>query len=295
MTKASPPMPLAVGSRKPSAALAVIAASIAEPPRREDLDAPAGSPAGGRWPPRRARPRPPSGSASVVPLTRSPARTSGVGGGACAARACRRCSAGGSRCAAGRRRRGGGGEGQGGEEGAAAHAGSLAPSEPSRKARHLRGCGAGLLSGRAAPHGSPMADAHPGAGRHEPGRPASPCRAWSRQGCAVAALSRAPRPSAPGVQLDHRRPARPGAGAAAGAAAALSLSPIWLLPRGAAGAGRRPGVRRLIAFSSTSRFTKADSPEPAERAVAARLADGEARPSPSARRRGSPGPSSGRR
>jgi nucleoside-diphosphate-sugar epimerase len=35
-------------------------------------------------------------------------------------------------------------------------------------------------------------------------------------------------------------------------------------------------VRRLIAFSSTSAATKADSAEPEERAVAARLRDGEA-------------------
>jgi hypothetical protein len=34
MQKASPPMPLAVGSRKPRAALMAMAASIAEPPRR---------------------------------------------------------------------------------------------------------------------------------------------------------------------------------------------------------------------------------------------------------------------
>ena len=57
---------------------------------------------------------------------------------------------------------------------------------------------------------------------------------------------------------------------------ALSLSPIWLLPGGLP-ALARAGVRRLIAFSSTSRFTKAGSPEPEERAVAGRLADGEAR------------------
>jgi nucleoside-diphosphate-sugar epimerase len=36
-------------------------------------------------------------------------------------------------------------------------------------------------------------------------------------------------------------------------------------------------MARLVAFSSTSRFTKARSPDPAERAVAARLAEGEAR------------------
>ena len=57
--------------------------------------------------------------------------------------------------------------------------------------------------------------------------------------------------------------------------AALSLSPIWLLPDALA-ALKRAGVRRLVAFSSTSRFTKADSTEPEEREVARRLAEGEA-------------------
>lgn len=56
----------------------------------------------------------------------------------------------------------------------------------------------------------------------------------------------------------------------------LSLAPIWLLPPvlpvliGA-------GMRRLAAFSSTSRFTKADSPDAAEREVARLLADAELR------------------
>jgi nucleoside-diphosphate-sugar epimerase len=54
-----------------------------------------------------------------------------------------------------------------------------------------------------------------------------------------------------------------------------SLSPIWLLPPALA-ALKAAGMNRLIAFSSTSRFTKAQSPEPQERAVAARLADAEA-------------------
>jgi nucleoside-diphosphate-sugar epimerase len=56
---------------------------------------------------------------------------------------------------------------------------------------------------------------------------------------------------------------------------ALSLSPIWLLPS-ALPLLQAAGVRRIVAFSSTSRFTKAASPEAEERAVAARLADGEA-------------------
>ena len=55
----------------------------------------------------------------------------------------------------------------------------------------------------------------------------------------------------------------------------LSLSPIWLLPPALEALHGR-GMRRLVAFSSTSRFTKADSPNPDERVVAQRLAAAEA-------------------
>jgi nucleoside-diphosphate-sugar epimerase len=55
----------------------------------------------------------------------------------------------------------------------------------------------------------------------------------------------------------------------------FSLSPIWCLPP-ALPALKARGMNRLIAFSSTSRFTKAASPEASERAVAERLAEGEA-------------------
>ncbi len=55
---------------------------------------------------------------------------------------------------------------------------------------------------------------------------------------------------------------------------ALSLSPIWLLPQ-ALPALADAGVRRLVAFSSTSRFTQAATSDPSERAVARRLADAE--------------------
>jgi nucleoside-diphosphate-sugar epimerase len=54
-----------------------------------------------------------------------------------------------------------------------------------------------------------------------------------------------------------------------------SLSPIWLLPD-ALPALKAAGMKRLVAFSSTSVFTKAASSEPSERAVAARLAEAEA-------------------
>lgn len=58
------------------------------------------------------------------------------------------------------------------------------------------------------------------------------------------------------------------------AATVFSLSPIWLLPA-VLPALKARGMVRLIAFSSTSRFTKADSPEAGERAVAKALADAE--------------------
>jgi nucleoside-diphosphate-sugar epimerase len=56
---------------------------------------------------------------------------------------------------------------------------------------------------------------------------------------------------------------------------ALSLSPIWLLPAALRGL-HAAGVKRIVAFSSTSRFTKAASPDAEERAVASRLQAGEA-------------------
>lgn len=58
--------------------------------------------------------------------------------------------------------------------------------------------------------------------------------------------------------------------------ATLSLSPIWLLPT-ALPALAAAGVKRIVAFSSTSRMIKANSPIAEERAVAARLAEGEER------------------
>jgi nucleoside-diphosphate-sugar epimerase len=54
----------------------------------------------------------------------------------------------------------------------------------------------------------------------------------------------------------------------------VSLSPIWLLPP-ALPSLFKTGARRLIAFPSTSRLTKIQSPVAAEREVARRLAEGE--------------------
>lgn len=54
----------------------------------------------------------------------------------------------------------------------------------------------------------------------------------------------------------------------------LSLSPIWLLPDVIADL-KASGMRRLVAFSSTSVLTKAASSDPSERAVVEALARGE--------------------
>lgn len=55
---------------------------------------------------------------------------------------------------------------------------------------------------------------------------------------------------------------------------AIAVCPIWLVPP-ALPALERAGVRRIVAMSSTSRFTKASSPHAAERAVADSLARAE--------------------
>ena len=58
-------------------------------------------------------------------------------------------------------------------------------------------------------------------------------------------------------------------------ATVYALNPIWLLPL-ALDALKAAGMSRLVAFSSTSRFTKLQSSDAAERAVARRLAASEA-------------------
>ncbi len=55
----------------------------------------------------------------------------------------------------------------------------------------------------------------------------------------------------------------------------FALSPIWTLPQ-ALEALKARGMTRLVAFSSTSRFTKANSPDAGERETARKLAEGEA-------------------
>lgn len=94
-------------------------------------------------------------------------------------------------------------------------------------------------------------------------------------GFEVRALSREPKPDGPALTWVRGDLSDAGLRLPA-AQAALSLSPIWLLPP-ALPAMAKAGVRRLIAFSSTSRVTKAASSVAEERATAARLAEGEDR------------------
>jgi uncharacterized protein YbjT (DUF2867 family) len=56
----------------------------------------------------------------------------------------------------------------------------------------------------------------------------------------------------------------------------LCVAPIWVLPKYFSML-EACGVRRVVVLSSTSRFTKTDSSDPAENAVALRLADAEER------------------
>jgi nucleoside-diphosphate-sugar epimerase len=55
----------------------------------------------------------------------------------------------------------------------------------------------------------------------------------------------------------------------------ISLAPIWALPAHIR-LLEEHGVRRIVALSSTSRFSKRDAADPAERSMARRLAEGEA-------------------
>jgi nucleoside-diphosphate-sugar epimerase len=96
-----------------------------------------------------------------------------------------------------------------------------------------------------------------------------------RSGAPFVAVSRAPPSLARPRRWLQADLARLGSVAMPHASRVLSLSPIWLLPT-ALPALRSAGLVRLVAFSSTSRITKIASPDPAERAVAARLAAAEA-------------------
>lgn len=91
-----------------------------------------------------------------------------------------------------------------------------------------------------------------GVSRHAPGVPLHPGFPWRR-------IDMAQPPD---------WPAMPGA-------VVVSALPLWLLPAHVE-ALAEAGVAQLIAFSSTSVFAKAESPDPAERALAERLAEAEA-------------------
>jgi uncharacterized protein YbjT (DUF2867 family) len=65
----------------------------------------------------------------------------------------------------------------------------------------------------------------------------------------------------------------------------ICMAPLWVLPDYFA-LLEAHGVRRVVALSSTSRFTKHDSPDPEERSVARRLAEAEARVQAWAEKRG---------
>jgi nucleoside-diphosphate-sugar epimerase len=87
------------------------------------------------------------------------------------------------------------------------------------------------------------------------------------------ALSRTPPTGEPGwVSLDLADPDLPAR--LPPAETVFALCPLWLLPA-VLPALKARGLQRLVAFSSTSRFTKQDSEVPAERDVAARLAGAE--------------------
>jgi len=92
-------------------------------------------------------------------------------------------------------------------------------------------------------------------------------------GLDAVAVSRTPPQGEPGwVNLDLAAPDL--AERLPSAETVFALSPIWLLPA-VLPALKALGLKRLVAFSSTSRFTKQDSEVAAERDVAARLAGAE--------------------
>jgi nucleoside-diphosphate-sugar epimerase len=94
------------------------------------------------------------------------------------------------------------------------------------------------------------------------------------RGLAVRAFSRSAGASIPGVSWTERDITR-GLGTPDGPARYLfHIAPLWLLP-GLLGEIGEWRVERVVAFGSTSRFSKAGSKSPRERAVAARLADAE--------------------
>jgi len=97
----------------------------------------------------------------------------------------------------------------------------------------------------------------------------------------VIAFSRSPaqRKTEAGVswlQLDEHSGTRQGYAATSKVSDWLCVAPIWVLPQYFS-LLEAYGARRVVALSSTSRFTKDDSSDPEEQAIALRLADAESR------------------
>lgn len=92
-------------------------------------------------------------------------------------------------------------------------------------------------------------------------------------GYQVHAFSRSALPP-DGAQLHWHAPDARGFAAIGQVDRWVCLAPIWVLPS-YLNRLQRCGARRVVALSSTSRFAKAASPEPAERATVAQLIDGE--------------------
>ena len=107
--------------------------------------------------------------------------------------------------------------------------------------------------------------------------------AMRHAGWQLVALSRQPRASQPGIAW--RVGALPdGAGDGAGFDAVVSCGPLDLFSQWYARV--ETGAARVVAFGSTSVHVKGDSPDAAERALAARLREGEARVAAAAAARG---------
>ncbi len=99
----------------------------------------------------------------------------------------------------------------------------------------------------------------------------------AKAGHPVVAFSRRNRDQQPVLGVSWRQLAAPGADQVAPSPIEewLCLAPIWVLPQYFDMIAAH-GARRVVALSSTSRFTKVGSTESAESAVAAQLAAGEA-------------------
>ena len=90
------------------------------------------------------------------------------------------------------------------------------------------------------------------------------------------AMSRRPAPASPADARWFRVDVARDPSAIPAADTAVHVAPLWLAPALVEGMASR-GLRRIIAFGSTSRFTKERSADARERAIARRLAEAEDR------------------